>query len=42
LAGYFLGTIPFIKNNFEIVVMAIIVFSLVPIIVEFVKEKIKK
>ncbi|WP_313361370.1 VTT domain-containing protein, partial [Empedobacter sp.] len=40
LAGYFLGTIPFIKNNFEIVVMAIIVFSLVPIIVEFVKEKI--
>ncbi|MFV0219674.1 VTT domain-containing protein [Empedobacter falsenii] len=42
LAGYFLGTIPFIKNNFEIVVMAIFVFSLVPIIVEFVKEKIKK
>ncbi|MCA4808393.1 VTT domain-containing protein [Empedobacter stercoris] len=42
LAGYFLGTIPFIKNNFEIVVMLIIVFSLVPIIVEFVKEKIKK
>ena len=42
LAGYFLGTIPFIKNNFEIVVMAIIVFSLIPIIVEFVKEKMKK
>ncbi|MDH1883479.1 DedA family protein [Empedobacter falsenii] len=42
LAGYFLGTIPFIKNNFEIVVMAIIVFSLVPIVVEFVKEKMKK
>ncbi len=42
LAGYFLGTIPFIKNNFEIVVMAIIVFSLVPIIIEFVKEKMKK
>ncbi|MDM1062408.1 VTT domain-containing protein [Empedobacter falsenii] len=42
LAGYFLGTIPFIKNNFEIVVMAIIVFSLIPIVVEFVKEKMKK
>ena len=42
LAGYFLGTIPIIKNNFEIVVMAIIVFSLVPIIVEFVKEKSKR
>ena len=42
LAGYFLGTIPVIKNNFEIVVMAIIVFSLIPIIVEFVKEKSKR
>ncbi|MEG0187780.1 MAG: VTT domain-containing protein, partial [Algoriella sp.] len=30
LAGYFLGTIPIIKNNFEIVVMLIIAFSLVP------------
>ncbi|UWX65873.1 VTT domain-containing protein [Empedobacter stercoris] len=42
LAGYFLGTIPFIKNNFEIVVMLIIVFSLFPIIIEFLKEKSKK
>ncbi|MFV0233050.1 VTT domain-containing protein [Empedobacter falsenii] len=42
LAGYFLGTIPFIKNNFEIVVMLIIVFSLLPIIIEFLKEKNKK
>lgn len=42
LAGYFLGTIPFIKNNFEIVVMLIIVFSLLPIIIEFLKEKSKK
>ncbi|MFV0175351.1 VTT domain-containing protein [Empedobacter falsenii] len=42
LAGYFLGTIPFIKNNIEIVVMLIIVFSLLPIIIEFLKEKSKK
>ena len=41
LAGYFLGTIPVIKNNFEVVVLAIIVFSLIPIIVEFIKEKRK-
>ncbi|MEG0696871.1 MAG: VTT domain-containing protein, partial [Algoriella sp.] len=34
LAGYFLGTIPIIKNNFEIVVMLIIAFSLVPIVIE--------
>lgn len=42
LAGYFLGTIPFIKNNFEIVVMAIIAFSLLPILIEFIKEKRRK
>ena len=42
LAGYFLGTIPFIKNNFEIVVMTIIAFSLLPILIEFIKEKSKQ
>ena len=42
LAGYFLGTIPFIQKNFEIVVLAIILFSLVPIVIEFIKEKMKK
>ena len=42
LAGYFLGTIPIIKNNFEIVVMLIIAFSLVPIMIEFIKSKTKK
>ena len=42
LAGYFLGTIPIIKNNFEIVVMLIIAFSLVPIVIEFIKSKSKK
>jgi membrane-associated protein len=41
LAGYFLGTIPIVKNNFEIVVLAIIVFSVVPILIEFIKEKRK-
>ena len=41
LAGYFLGTIPFIKNNFEIVVITIIAFSLLPILIEFIKEKSK-
>ena len=42
LAGYFLGTIPIIKNNFEIVVMLIIAFSLIPIIIELIKSKSKK
>ncbi|WP_276681237.1 VTT domain-containing protein [Empedobacter brevis] len=42
LAGYFLGTVPLIKNNFEIAVMAIVLFSLFPIVIELIKEKRKK
>ncbi|MGB9883465.1 MAG: DedA family protein, partial [Microgenomates group bacterium] len=39
LAGYFFGNLPFIKNNFSLVVIAIILISLVPIIVELIKNK---
>ena len=43
LAGYFLGRIPFIKDNFEIMVFVIIFFSLIPLMVEFINNKrIKK
>jgi membrane-associated protein len=39
--GYFFGNIPFVKNNFSIVVMAIIFISLVPMLVEYFKYKIQ-
>ncbi|MGN0003094.1 MAG: DedA family protein [Sphingobacterium composti] len=39
LAGYFLGNIPFIRDNFSQVVMAIIVLSVLPIVYEVIKEK---
>lgn len=42
LAGYFLGQIPIIKNNFEIVVLTIIFISVLPAVVQVVKEKRKK
>lgn len=38
-SGYFFGQIPFIKDNFEYVVIGIILVSLVPIFTEFVKHK---
>ena len=41
LAGYFLGQIPIIKNNFEIVVLAIIFISVLPAVVQVIKEKRK-
>lgn len=38
-AGYFLGQIPFVKNNFELVVIGIIIASLLPMLIEFAKHK---
>ena len=41
LAGYFLGNIPIIRDNFSKVVLIIIFLSILPIIFEVVKEKLK-
>ena len=40
LAGYFLGNIPLIKDNFSKVVLLIILVSVLPIIYSVIKEKI--
>ena len=37
--GYFFGTLPFVQENFTFVVLAIIFISVIPIIVETVKER---
>ncbi|MCC6460889.1 MAG: DedA family protein [Saprospiraceae bacterium] len=42
LAGYFFGQIPIVKNNFEIVVFGIIGISVLPIVVEVLRAKLKK
>ncbi|WP_353182587.1 DedA family protein [Parapedobacter lycopersici] len=42
LAGYFLGNIPIVRDNFSKVVLLIIFLSLLPIIFELAKEKLKK
>ncbi len=39
LAGYFLGNIPVVKENFEKVVLGIIFVSVLPIIFAFLKER---
>lgn len=41
LAGYFLGNIPIIRDNFSKVVLIIIGLSILPIVFEVVKEKLK-
>lgn len=41
MSGYFFGNIPIVKNNFEIVVILVILISVVPIGVEWWKAKRK-
>lgn len=38
-AGYLFGNIPVIKHNFEIVILAIIFVSILPAIIEYLREK---
>jgi membrane-associated protein len=40
--GYFFGQIPFVQNNFELVVVVIILISVVPMVVEFVRGRARK
>lgn len=38
-AGYFFGNMPFVRNNFSAVVLAIIIISILPAIIEFFRER---
>ena len=39
ILGYFFGNIPFVQNNFELVIIAIILVSLVPAVTEGIKAR---
>jgi membrane-associated protein len=39
IAGYFLGNIPFIKNNIDLVLILIVAASLVPMGVEYLLHR---
>jgi membrane-associated protein len=39
IAGYFFGNIPVIKNNLTLMILAIIVISFIPAILEFIKHR---
>lgn len=41
-AGYFLGTIPWVKSNIELVAIGIVILSVLPIIITVIKNKLKK
>lgn len=42
MAGYFFGNISFVRENFSLVVLGIVIISIVPMIVELAKEMLKK
>lgn len=39
LGGFALGNLPIVKNNFSIIVITIIIISIIPAIVTFIKER---
>ena len=42
LLGYFFGNIPGIKENFSFVIIAIIILSIVPVLIELIKTRLRK
>jgi membrane-associated protein len=40
--GFFFGNIPLIKNNFSLVIIAIVVISFIPVIIEFFRARSSK
>jgi membrane-associated protein len=42
LAGYFLGTIPWIKDNIELVALGIVFISALPMMIQIVKSIVNK
>ena len=39
LAGYFFGNIPFVKKNFEYVIIGVILLSLLPVVLGYLKHR---
>lgn len=39
IAGYFLGNVAFVKNNLEVVILAIVAVSVLPVVVEWLRHR---
>jgi membrane-associated protein len=39
LAGYFFGNVPVVRRNFSLVILAIIILSILPGVIEFVRQR---
>jgi membrane-associated protein len=41
-AGYFFGSVPFVKEHFELVIIGIIAISVIPVVYEFLRSRLEK
>ena len=39
LLGYYLGTIPFVANNVEVMLLAFVAIAIVPVAIEYLRER---
>lgn len=39
LLGYYLGSIPFVKNNIEVMILAFVAIAIVPVAVEYLRDR---
>jgi len=39
-AGYFFGSVPFVQDNFTLIILAVIMLSVIPIIIEVLRDKV--
>jgi membrane-associated protein len=41
-AGYFFGSVPFVKNNFSLVIIALVLIPGIPALVEVIRMQLRK
>lgn len=39
LSGYLFGNVPFVKDHIELILLSIVVISLIPVVITFIKER---
>ena len=42
LSGFFLGNVPFVKDHIELLMLLIVVVSLIPVVITFIKNRIER
>ncbi|MBK9739179.1 MAG: VTT domain-containing protein [Actinobacteria bacterium] len=42
IAGYYLGNIEFVKKNIELILIGVVLLSVIPIIIEFVRHRMQR